>query len=151
MVWQRFGVEGVDELMVEQIPQAVAYVHELTLKAVQFGELLPREDKDAEREAYVRNHQICAISLMYTGRQRYEEQSTAVWHLCDEAARAMYALEAAKTALNAVLEYGDKIQYGSGAIWDGLHESLFYLHLPDEVMAEGKRRAQEHYKPRITA
>ena len=120
LVHQRFNVSHIDELTHEQLPEAVEYVHRLALS----GELLPREDKDAEREAYIRNHQICAISLMYTGRQRYEEQSTAVRHLCNEAARAMYALEAAKTALNAVLEYGDKIQYGSGAIWDGLHESL---------------------------
>lgn len=145
LVHQRFSVNSIDELTHEQLPEAVEYVHRLALS----GELLPREDKDAEREAYIRNHQAAAISLMHVGRRRYEEQKEALFRLRDQTAEAHERLKAMVAETREALDLANAILHGSGAIWDGLHESLFYLHLPDEVMDEGKRRAQRHYKPRI--
>lgn len=145
LVHQRFNVDHIDKLTREQLPEAVEYVQRLALS----GELLPREDRDAEKEAGIRNHQAAAISLMHIGRMRYQEQKEALRRLRDDAMQAMDALDAAKAALGRVLAQGDSIFYGSGAIWDGLHESLFHLMLPDDVMEEGRRRAQKHYKPRI--
>ena len=144
MVWQRFGVEGVDELTVEQIPQAVAYVHELTLKAVQFGELLPREDKDAERAEYVRRQRVCAVSLMTTGYLRWREQEAALQRLQEDALDAMERLQSILARSNAIL--------GSvGAVHDALYEAQSRLCFPRDVLDEGRALAEEHYKPRIVA
>ncbi|MGX5099852.1 KilA-N domain-containing protein [Enterobacter cloacae] len=43
MVHQRFGIDSIDELSVDQIPQAVEYIHRVALD----GEYIQREDKHA--------------------------------------------------------------------------------------------------------
>ena len=142
MVHQRFAVDSVEELTLEQLPQAVEYVHKLVLS----GELLPREEAPQED---IRSHQVAAIGLMHVGRLRFEEQKKALLRLRDLTAQAHERLKAALAETRATLDLTNDILYGSGAIWDGLHESLFHLMLPDEVMDEGRSRAQKYYKPRI--
>ena len=145
LIHQRFNVSHIEEIPAEQLPQAVEYIHRLALE----GELLPPpEDKDAD---YIRSHQVAAIGLMHVGRLRFEEQKKALLRLRDLTAQAHERLKAALAETRATLELTNDILYGSGAIWDGLHESLFHLMLPDEVMDEGRSRAQKHYKPRILA
>lgn len=145
LIHQRFNVSHIEEIPAEQLPQAVEYVHRLALE----GELLPPpEDKDA---GYIRSHQVAAIGLMHVGRLRFEEQKKALLRLRDLTAQAHERLKATLAETRATLDLTNDILYGSGAIWDGLHESLFHLMLPDEVMDEGRSRAQKHYKPRILA
>lgn len=145
LIHQRFNVSHIEEIPAEQLPQAVEYIHRLALE----GELLPPpEDKDAD---YIRSHQVAAIGLMHVGRLRFEEQKKALLRLRDLTAQAHERLKAALAETRATLDLTNDILYGSGAIWDGLHESLFHLMLPDEVMDEGRSRAQKHYKPRILA
>ena len=43
MIHQRFNVEAIEDLPAEQLPQAVAYVHALTLHTGLVGEVLDRE------------------------------------------------------------------------------------------------------------
>jgi len=145
LIHQRFNVSHIEEIPAEQLPLAVEYIHRLALE----GELLPPpEDKDAD---YIRSHQVAAIGLMHVGRLRFEEQKKALLRLRDLTAQAHERLKAALAETRATLDLTNDILYGSGAIWDGLHESLFHLMLPDEVMDEGRSRAQKHYKPRILA
>lgn len=145
LIHQRFNVSHIEEIPAEQLPQAVEYIHRLALE----GELLPPpEDKDA---GYIRSHQVAAIGLMHVGRLRFEEQKKALLRLRDLTAQAHERLKATLAETRATLDLTNDILYGSGAIWDGLHESLFHLMLPDEVMDEGRSRAQKHYKPRILA
>ena len=145
LIHQRFNVTHIEEIPAEQLPQAIEYIHRLALE----GELLPPpEDKDAD---YIRSHQVAAIGLMHVGRLRFEEQKKALLRLRDLTAQAHERLKATLAETRATLDLTNDILYGSGAIWDGLHESLFHLMLPDEVMDEGRSRAQKHYKPRILA
>ena len=145
LIHQRFNVSHIEEIPAEQLPQAIEYIHRLALE----GELLPPpEDKDA---GYIRSHQVAAIGLMHVGRLRFEEQKKALLRLRDLTAQAHERLKATLAETRATLDLTNDILYGSGAIWDGLHESLFHLMLPDEVMDEGRNRAQKHYKPRILA
>lgn len=145
LIHQRFNVSHIEEIPAEQLPQAIEYIHRLALE----GELLPPpEDKDAD---YIRSHQVAAIGLMHVGRLRFEEQKKALLRLRDLTAQAHERLKATLAETRATLDLTNDILYGSGAIWDGLHESLFHLMLPDEVMDEGRSRAQKHYKPRILA
>lgn len=145
LIHQRFNVSHIEEIPAEQLPQAIEYIHRLALE----GELLPPpEDKDA---GYIRSHQVAAIGLMHVGRLRFEEQKKALLRLRDLTAQAHERLKATLAETRATLDLTNDILYGSGAIWDGLHESLFHLMLPDEVMDEGRSRAQKHYKPRILA
>ena len=145
LIHQRFNVSHIEEIPAEQLPQAVEYIHRLALE----GELLPPpEDKDAD---YIRSHQVAAIGLMHVGRLRFEEQKKALLRLRDLTAQAHERLKVTLAETRATLDLTNDILYGSGAIWDGLHESLFHLMLPDEVMDEGRSRAQKHYKPRILA
>lgn len=144
MVHQRFAVDSVEELTLEQLPQAVEYVHKLVLS----GELLPREEAPQED---IRSHQVCAIALMHTGWRRFEEQQRATRQLQGSIGAALGALDVAKAHLQAAFGDADAILHGSGAIWDGLHEALFHLHLPVDVMKEGRQRAETNYSPRILA
>lgn len=144
MVHQRFAVDSVEELTLEQLPQAVEYVHKLVLS----GELLPREEAPQED---IRSHQVAAIALMHTGWRRFEEQQRATRQLQGSIGAALGALDVAKAHLQAAFGDADAILHGSGAIWDGLHEALFHLHLPVDVMKEGRQRAETNYSPRILA
>ena len=144
MVHQRFAVDSVEELPFEQLPQAVEYVHKLVLS----GELLPREEASQED---IRSHQVCAIALMHVGRLRFEEQKKALLRLRDLTAQAHERLKVTLAETRATLDLTNDILYGSGAIWDGLHEALFHLHLPVDVMKEGRQRAETNYSPRILA
>lgn len=147
LVHQRFNVGSIDELTHEQLPQAVEYVQRMALS----GELLPHEGRQDGQAEDIRNHQIAAVALMECGLYRYREQKEALRRLADDALRAMEALEAAKAALGKVLARGDRIFYGSGAIYDGLHEASAHLNLPAGVVAEGRSRAARHYRPKILA
>ena len=51
MVHQRFGVERIEDLPREQLPEAVAYVHALTLHTGLTGEVLDREPLPAPQPA----------------------------------------------------------------------------------------------------
>ena len=145
MVHQRFAVDSVEGLTLEQLPQAIEYIHRLALE----GELLPPpEDKDAD---YIRSHQVAAIGLMHVGRLRFEEQKKALLRLRDLTAQAHERLKVTLAETRATLDLTNDILYGSGAIWDGLHEALFHLHLPVDVMKEGRQRAETNYSPRILA
>lgn len=144
MVHQRFAVDSVEELTLEQLPQSVEYVHKLVLS----GELLPREETPPED---IRSHQVAAIALMHTGWRRFEEQQRATRQLQGSIGAALGALDVAKAHLQAAFGDADAILHGSGAIWDGLHEALFHLHLPVDVMKEGRQRAETNYTPRILA
>jgi putative antirepressor protein len=144
MVHQRFAVDSVEELTLEQLPQSVEYVHKLVLS----GELLPREETPPED---IRSHQVCAIALMHTGWRRFEEQQRATRQLQGSIGAALGALDVAKAHLQAAFGDANAILHGSGAIWDGLHEALFHLHLPVDVMKEGRQRAETNYTPRILA
>ena len=144
MVHQRFAVDSVEELTLEQLPQAVEYVHKLVLS----GELLPREETPQED---IRSHQVAAIALMHTGWRRFEEQKKALLRLRDLTAQAHERLKVTLAETRATLDLTNDILYGSGAIWDGLHEALFHLHLPVDVMKEGRQRAETNYTPRILA
>ncbi len=144
MVHQRFAVDSVEELTLEQLPQSVEYVHKLVLS----GELLPREETPQED---IRSHQVCAIALMHVGRLRFEEQKKALLRLRDLTAQAHERLKVTLAETRATLDLTNDILYGSGAIWDGLHEALFHLHLPVDVMKEGRQRAETNYSPRIPA
>ena len=144
MVHQRFAVDSVEELTLEQLPQAVEYVHKLVLS----GELLPREEAPQED---IRSHQVAAIGLMHVGRLRFEEQKKALLRLRDLTAQAHERLKVTLAETRATLDLTNDILYGSGAIWDGLHEALFHLHLPVDVMKEGRQRAETNYSPRILA
>ena len=145
LIHQRFNVTHIEEIPAEQLPQAVEYVHRLALE----GELLPPpEDKDAD---YIRSHQVAAIGLMHVGRLRFEEQKKALLRLRDLTAQAHERLKVTLAETRATLDLTNDILYGSGAIWDGLHEALFHLHLPVDVMKEGRQRAETNYTPRILA
>lgn len=144
MVHQRFAVDSVEELPLEQLPQAVEYVHKLVLS----GELLPREEAPQED---IRSHQVAAIGLMHVGRLRFEEQKKALLRLRDLTAQAHERLKVTLAETRATLDLTNDILYGSGAIWGGLHEALFHLHLPVDVMKEGRQRAETNYSPRILA
>lgn len=145
LIHQRFNVSHIEEIPAEQLPQAVEYIHRLALE----GELLPPpEDKDAD---YIRSHQVAAIGLMHVGRLRFEEQKKALLRLRDLTAQAHERLKVTLAETRATLDLTNDILYGSGAIWDGLHEALFHLHLPVDVMKEGRQRAETNYSPRIPA
>lgn len=144
MVHQRFAVDSVEGLTLEQLPQAVEYVHKLVLS----GELLPREETPQED---IRSHQVAAIALMHMGWRRFEEQQRATRQLQGSIGAALGALDVAKAHLQAAFGDANAILHGSGAIWDGLHEALFHLHLPVDVMKEGRQRAETNYSPRILA
>lgn len=51
MVHQRFNVEAIEDIPAEQLPQAVAYVHALTLHTGLVGEILDREPLPAPQPA----------------------------------------------------------------------------------------------------
>ncbi|HGT4384675.1 TPA: KilA-N domain-containing protein [Neisseria meningitidis] len=51
MVHQRFNVEAIEDIPAEQLPQAVAYVHALTLHTGLVGEVLDREPLPAPQPA----------------------------------------------------------------------------------------------------
>lgn len=51
MIHQRFNVETIEDLPAEQLPQAVAYVHALTLHTGLTGEVLDREPLPAPQPA----------------------------------------------------------------------------------------------------
>jgi len=144
LIHQRFNVTHIEEIPAEQLPQAVEYVHKLVLS----GELLPREEAPQED---IRSHQVAAIALMHVGRLRFEEQKKALLRLRDLTAQAHERLKVTLAETRATLDLTNDILYGSGAIWDGLHEALFHLHLPVDVMKEGRQRAETNYSPRILA
>ena len=130
MVHQRFAVDSVEELPLEQLPQAVEYVHKLVLS----GELLPREETPPED---IRSHQVAAIALMHTGRLRFAEHQNA--------------LEAVRRQVVGILDTLDAILTGSGAVYDGLYEAQARLGLGSHILREGHALAERRYRPRITA
>lgn len=130
MVHQRFGVDEVEALTREQIPQAIAYVHELTVKAATGkGPLhgLLQEDKG----------KVAAIALMHTGWLRFAEHQNA--------------LEAIRRQVVGILDTLDAILTGSGAVYDGLYEAQARLGLGSHILREGHALAERRYRPRITA
>lgn len=130
MVHQRFGVNEVEALTREQIPQAIAYVHELTVKAAAGkGPLhgLLQEDKG----------KVAAIALMHTGWLRFAEHQNA--------------LEAVRRQVVGILDTLDAILTGSGAVYDGLYEAQARLGLGSHILREGHALAERRYRPRITA
>ena len=77
MVHQRFGVESIEEIAADKLPDAVAYVHALTLHSGLFGEVL---DRLPETGAYV------ALS-----ERELSNFATATYYL-DWATRQLYDL-----------------------------------------------------------
>lgn len=77
MVHQRFGVESIEEIAADKLPDAVAYIHALTLHSGLFGEVL---DKQPETGAYV------ALS-----ERELSNFATATYYL-DWATRQLYDL-----------------------------------------------------------
>lgn len=77
MVHQRFGVESIEEIAADKLPDAVAYIHALTLHSGLFGEVL---DRLPETGAYV------ALS------ERELSNFATVVHYLDWATRQLYDL-----------------------------------------------------------
>ena len=77
MVHQRFGVESIEEIAADKLPDAVAYIHALTLHSGLFGEVL---DRLPETRAYV------ALS-----ERELSNFATATYYL-DWATRQLYDL-----------------------------------------------------------
>ena len=77
MVHQRFGVESIEEIAADKLPDAVAYIHALTLHSGLFGEVL---DRLPETGAYV------ALS-----ERELSNFATATYYL-DWATRQLYDL-----------------------------------------------------------
>ncbi|UOP00515.1 Rha family transcriptional regulator [Kingella potus] len=65
MVHQRFGVEKIEDLPREILPDAVRYVHALTLDNALTGEVLERPDRPSEK--HLADHEIhnLAVCLKY--------------------------------------------------------------------------------------
>ena len=77
MVHQRFGVESIEEIAADKLPDAVAYIHALTLHSGLFGEVL---DRLPETGAYV------ALS------ERELSNFATATHYLDWATRQLYDL-----------------------------------------------------------
>ena len=104
MVHQRFGVESIEEIAADKLPDAVAYIHALTLHSGLFGEVL---DRLPETGAYV------ALS-----ERELSNFATATYYL-DWATRQLYDLSEPLKQLGA----RDK----GVAAWTLRHESHSWL------------------------
>ena len=76
MVHQRFGVESIEEIAADRLPDAVAYIHALTLHSGLFGEVLDRLPETgayavlSERE--LSNFATATYYLDWATRQLYD-------------------------------------------------------------------------------
>ncbi|HGG9752612.1 TPA: BRO family protein [Neisseria meningitidis] len=119
MIHQRFNVEAIEDIPAEQLPEAVAYVHALTLHTGLTGEVLDAPPK-AEPKLPIDNNSLADIAAMvYYGtwmielgkdisaplKQLGNRQAVTMWTVWHE---TRSILKRAVAALEVLREYADK-------------------------------------------
>ena len=119
MIHQRFNVEAIEDLPAEKLPEAVAYVHALTLHTGLTGEVLDAPPK-AEPKLPIDGNSLADIAAMvYYGtwmielgkdisaplKQLGNRQAVTMWTVWHE---TRSRLKRAVAALEALREYADK-------------------------------------------
>lgn len=121
MIHQRFNVEAIEDIPAEKLPEAVAYVHALTLHTGLTGEVLDREPLPAPQPALpIDGNSLADIAAMvYYGtwmielgkdvsaplRQLGCKQAVTMWTVWHE---TRSRLKRAVAALEVLREYADK-------------------------------------------
>lgn len=121
MVHQRFNVGAIEDIPAEQLPEAVAYVHALTLHTGLTGEVLDREPLSAPQPALpIDGNSLADIAAMvYYGtwmielgkdisaplKQLGNRQAVTMWTVWHE---TRSRLKRAVTALEVLRGYADK-------------------------------------------
>ena len=121
MVHQRFNVGAIEDIPAEQLPEAVAYVHALTLHTGLTGEVLDREPLSAPQPALpIDGNSLADIAAMvYYGtwmielgkdisaplKQLGNRQAVTMWTVWHE---TRSRLKRAVAALEVLREYADK-------------------------------------------
>lgn len=119
IVHQRFGVTSIDQLSLEQIPQAVEYVHRLVLE----GEILPPEplalainihypisrwvDENPQIARAMTAGQVNITSKMLYGM----DSRSASMHLFGDLARAGYNVEACRLEVQSMRHFLETLSY----------------------------------------
>ncbi|HFC0057816.1 BRO family protein [Neisseria gonorrhoeae] len=120
MIHQRFNVEAIEDIPVEKLPEAVAYVHALTLHTGLTGEVLDREPLPAPQPALpISGNALADIAAMvYYGTRMIESgkdvsaplkqlgcrQAVTMWTVWAE---TRSRLKAAANALEALSAHAD--------------------------------------------
>ena len=119
MIHQRFNVEAIEDIPAEKLPEAVAYVHALTLHTDLTGEVLDAPPK-AEPKLPIDNNSLADIAAMvYYGtwmielgkdisaplKQLGNRQAVTMWTVWHE---TRSILKRAAAALEVLREYADK-------------------------------------------
>ena len=119
MIHQRFNVEAIEDIPAEKLPEAVAYVHALTLHTDLTGEVLDAPPK-AEPKLPIDNNSLADIAAMvYYGtwmielgkdisaplKQLGNRQAVTMWTVWHE---TRSRLKRAVAALEVLREYADK-------------------------------------------
>ena len=119
MIHQRFNVEAIEDIPAEKLPEAVAYVHALTLHTGLTGEVLDAPPK-AEPKLPIDGNSLADIAAMvYYGtwmielgkdisaplKQLGNRQAVTMWTVWHE---TRSRLKRAVAALEALREYADK-------------------------------------------
>lgn len=121
MIHQRFNVEAIEDISTEKLPEAVAYVHALTLHTGLTGEVLDREPLPAPQPALpISGNSLADIAAMvYYGtwmielgkdisaplKQLGNRQAVTMWTVWHE---TRSRLKRAVAALEVLREYADK-------------------------------------------
>ena len=121
MIHQRFNVESIEDIPTEQLPEAVAYVHALTLHTGLTGEVLDREPLPAPQPALpIDGNSLADIAAMvYYGtwmielgkdisaplKQLGNRQAVTMWTVWHE---TRSRLKRAVAALEVLRKYADK-------------------------------------------
>lgn len=126
IVHQRFGVTSIDQLSLEQIPQAVEYVHKLVLE----GEVLPAEtDKP---QYYYPLDRWLETNLPLRAAQRYQDKSKVVIPQ-----KLLYGMDA-KSSIRALLKELERDGNNVEACWREVEAMQHSL----EVMCRKLRQIQ---------
>ncbi|WP_308904366.1 KilA-N domain-containing protein [Neisseria subflava] len=121
MIHQRFGVEAIEDIPAEKLPEAVAYVHALTLHTGLTGEVLDHEPLPAPQPALpIDGNSLADIAAMvYYGtwmielgkdisaplKQLGNRQAVTMWTVWHE---TRSRLKRAAAALEVLRKYADK-------------------------------------------
>ena len=119
MIHQRFNVEAIEDIPAEKLPEAVAYVHALTLHTGLTGEVLDREPLSAPALPIDGNSLADIAAMVYYGtwmielgkdisaplKQLGNRQAVTMWTVWHE---TRSRLKRAVAALEVLREYADK-------------------------------------------
>ncbi len=67
MVHQRFGIDSIDELSIEQIPLAVEYIHRVVLE----GEFIGKQEKSTNELSAKKQTALYGYGIMPTAHRHY--------------------------------------------------------------------------------